>query len=110
MTRAASHTVCVCSTQLTVTDTRAGIQRTGDKALQTLALGLSVLDAALGVGSTGVIADVLTSATDTNALVRTVSVSAGTTSLREAAGLVRVTHLSLRTETAEASGSGPTLG
>ena len=110
MTRAPAHTISVGPTQLTVSDTRAGVQRTGDEAGQTLALSLSVLDAALGVGAARVIADVLTPATHTDALVGTVSVSTGATSLGETSGLVRVTHLALWAETAEASGSGPALG
>ena len=110
MTRAPAHTVSVGPTQLTVSDTRAGVQRTGDEAWQTLALGLSVLDAALSVRAARVIADVLTPATHTDALIWTASVSTGAASLGEAPGLVRVTHLALGAETTEASGGGPALG
>ena len=110
LTGAASSTVIVSSALLTVSDAGPGVQRTGDESSQTLTHCLSVADAALSVGSTRVIADILTATSDTQRLVRTVSVTIGTGTFREAASLVWVTNLTLGAETAKASDCGSTLG
>ena len=71
---------------------------------------MSVADGALCIGTTAIVTHILTPAIDTDALVWTVPVSIGTTSFRETSRLVRISHLTLGTETTEPSGCGPTLG
>ena len=78
LTSAAISAVCVQATLLAVSDAGPGVQGAGDEACQTLAHSLSVPDAALSVGTAGVIADILAPTIDTETLVWAVTVSTGT--------------------------------
>jgi hypothetical protein len=86
---------------LAVSDTGAGIKRAGEKSLQTLAIGSSVLDDTFSIGSTGVEANIFASAIDTDTLLWTVTITIRTTAFGEAACLVWVSHLSLGASTCE---------
>ena len=106
----AALAVAVSPAALAVSDAGPLVQGAGDEALQALTDGLSVPDVALGVWTAGIKADVLAAPADTETFVRAVTVSSWAASLGETASLVGVSHLTLRTETAEPCGCGPAAG
>ena len=78
--------------------------------MKALTLCSAVVDGALGVRPTGVIADVLALSIDAETFIRAVLVSIGTAALREASRIVRVSYMTTRTGAGVASGCGGAAG
>lgn len=72
--------------------------------MEALALCSAVVDGALGVRPTGVIADVLALSIDAKTLIRTVLISIGTAALWEASRLVGISNMPSRTRAGVAGG------
>ena len=78
--------------------------------MQTLTLRSTVVNCALCIGSTGVIADVLALPVEAKTLLRAVLVSVGATTFREASCLVGVSNMSSGARAGMSGGSGGAAG